>query len=195
MAEDEHSIRRRVAESGDEAFAELFRSVMGRLETWISAHVDLNPASQVTLDDVLRDTFVEAHRGLERLAHEDEAAFRRRVFAVARSRLRELRDASATVIRGRIAPRDDELRMWRSISCETSSANRGARRIELARRLGEAIRRLPEDLREVLLMRSVERVSTKEVAAILDRSPATVQGLYARAVRKLRDELRPAAQR
>ncbi len=68
-----------------------------------------------------------------------------------------------------------------------------ALRQELERRLHEAIGRLEEDDREVILMRHFEQLSNQEVAAELKLTEAAASMRYLRAVRKLRDMLTPSA--
>lgn len=62
---------------------------------------------------------------------------------------------------------------------------------EMQRRLTEAISRLDEDDREVILMRHYEILANQEVAAALGLTEAAASMRYLRAVRKLRDLLTP----
>ncbi|MEE3366723.1 MAG: sigma-70 family RNA polymerase sigma factor, partial [Planctomycetota bacterium] len=56
--------------------------------------------------------------------------------------------------------------------------------------LAEAVSRLDEDYQEVILLRTVQRLSFNEVADRMDRSRPAVQMLWLRALRKLKDLLR-----
>jgi RNA polymerase sigma-70 factor (ECF subfamily) len=60
-----------------------------------------------------------------------------------------------------------------------------ARRREQAVLLADAVAQLPDDYREVILLRHVERLSFKEVAARMDRSSGAVRMLWLRALEKL----------
>jgi RNA polymerase sigma-70 factor (ECF subfamily) len=62
---------------------------------------------------------------------------------------------------------------------------------ELQRRLGDALTQLPEDDREVILMRHHEQLSNQEVAAALGLTEAAASMRYLRALRKLRAVLVP----
>jgi RNA polymerase sigma-70 factor, ECF subfamily len=62
---------------------------------------------------------------------------------------------------------------------------------ELQRRLGDALTRLPDDDREVILMRHHEQLSNQEVAAALGLTEAAASMRYLRALRKLRAVLVP----
>jgi RNA polymerase sigma-70 factor (ECF subfamily) len=64
-------------------------------------------------------------------------------------------------------------------------------RQELERRLHAAIAELPDDDREVILMRHFEQLSNQEVAHDLGLTEAAASMRYLRAVRRLRDLLQP----
>src|SRR5207237_688693 len=62
---------------------------------------------------------------------------------------------------------------------------------ELQKRLHEALGRLDDDDREVILMRHFEQLANQEVAAALGLTEAAASMRYLRAVRRLRDLLAP----
>jgi len=62
---------------------------------------------------------------------------------------------------------------------------------EMQRRLRDAIAKLDEDDREIILMRHYEMLSNQEVAESLGLTEAAASMRYLRAVRKLRDLLAP----
>jgi RNA polymerase sigma-70 factor (ECF subfamily) len=64
---------------------------------------------------------------------------------------------------------------------------------ELQHRLQDAIAKLDEDDREVILMRHYEMLTNQEVAKSLELTEAAASMRYLRAVRKLRDLLAPSA--
>src|SRR5947209_5269543 len=64
-------------------------------------------------------------------------------------------------------------------------------RQELERRLHEALARLQDDDREVILMRHYEQLTNQEVAGALGLTEAAASMRYLRAVRKLRDLMTP----
>jgi RNA polymerase sigma-70 factor, ECF subfamily len=64
-------------------------------------------------------------------------------------------------------------------------------RDELCLRVREALNRLPECDRELLVMRYLEQLTTKEIAAILDTSDGAVRTRHVRAVERLRGLLDP----
>ena len=67
----------------------------------------------------------------------------------------------------------------------TQAAVRNERQIELARALDQ----LPEDYREVIVLRHLEGLSHEEIAARLGRNPGAVRMLWVRALARLRAEM------
>jgi RNA polymerase sigma-70 factor (ECF subfamily) len=55
--------------------------------------------------------------------------------------------------------------------------------------LADALARLPDDYREVIVLRHLERIEFSEVAARMGRSSGAVRMLWARALERLRVEL------
>ncbi len=70
-----------------------------------------------------------------------------------------------------------------------SSPSQAAMRQERVLALTSALGRLPDDYREVLVLRHLEGLGFAEIAERLDRSPGAVRILWTRALKRLRDEL------
>src|SRR5262249_19558124 len=66
------------------------------------------------------------------------------------------------------------------------SPSQQAQRDELVRRVRQAVGRLSETDREILLMRNLEALSNQEVAQVLQMDPATASQRYGRALLRLR---------
>jgi RNA polymerase sigma-70 factor (ECF subfamily) len=60
---------------------------------------------------------------------------------------------------------------------------------EQAQALQQALERLPDDYRRVIVLRYQEQRPFEEIAALMDRSLATVRTLWSRAIRRLRQEM------
>jgi len=74
-----------------------------------------------------------------------------------------------------------------------TTPTRAARRAERGRDLVDALERMPEDQRRVIVHRLLEERSVRETAALLERSEGAVSVLLNRALRKLRDLYRGSA--
>jgi RNA polymerase sigma-70 factor (ECF subfamily) len=60
---------------------------------------------------------------------------------------------------------------------------------EEQRHLIEAVRRLPEDRQQLLILKFVERLSNAEIGVIMGRTEGAIKSLYHRTLNTLRDEL------
>jgi RNA polymerase sigma-70 factor (ECF subfamily) len=72
-----------------------------------------------------------------------------------------------------------------------SGPSRHLLREELRRRVREALTRLPERDREILVMRYLEQLSTREMAAVLGIAEGAVKTRHVRALERLRGILGP----
>lgn len=66
---------------------------------------------------------------------------------------------------------------------------------EEQRHLVEAVRRLPEDRQQLLILKFVERLSNAEIGVIMGRTEGAIKSLYHRTLNTLRDELAGEADR
>ncbi len=162
------------------AFEVLYRELSPAVTGYLRLHGAAEP------DDLASETFLAVFRGLGGFRG-DEAALRSWVFTIAHRRL------------------VDEWRR-RSRRPQTSD-DAGDRLAEVAggdveddvlTRLGaEAVHRLcaglPGDQRSVLLLRVLADLTVEQVADVMGRSVGAVKALQRRGLRRLREELEPAA--
>jgi len=73
---------------------------------------------------------------------------------------------------------------------DPSPSSRAGNR-ELEFELAQALERLPEKYREVIILRNLEDLSHEEVAARMGRSPGATRMLWVRALTRLKSELNP----
>lgn len=81
------------------------------------------------------------------------------------------------------------IELARQLAVSTSGPSKSMRREEQAARVQQAIKYLRPSQREVLLLRYVELLSVREVAAVLHISEAAVKMRHIRALERLRDLL------
>jgi RNA polymerase sigma factor (sigma-70 family) len=119
------------------------------------------------------------------------------MFSVAENRLRDLHKYHAAQKRdagreAQVGPRSAaESQFLESLSASGTSPSAVAHRRELVSGLAESIARLPEPLGDVLVLRAIEERTFTDIAQKLEKSPATVKGLYVRALKSLKDDLEP----
>jgi RNA polymerase sigma-70 factor (ECF subfamily) len=137
--------------------------------------------SPADAEEVMQDAFLQAFRSWESYRR-DAAPFTwlyRITVNAALMRVRARRPADVLSER----PDSEEIVDW------TADAAQAALRGELQQQLEDGIRRLPDDLRVVLILRDVEGLSTAETADALTLSEAAVKSRLHRARLTLRSHL------
>lgn len=133
------------------------------------------------VDDVTSEVFLAAFRGIGRFVG-GGADFRRWLFTIAHHRaVDETRRAVRQTVEIPYQPGEDRRE---APSAEAAALDRMA--------YGDALSRLdllPDDQRDVLLLRVVADLPVDQVAGILERSPEAVRQLQHRALARLRREL------
>jgi len=171
---------------------ELHRPFLRRL---VAVRLDRRVAARVDPSDIVQDAMVTAAAGMDgfferrplpfvpwlrRIAVARVAdAYRRHVRADRRSVSREI-----SRLPGRSAAE-----LAKRLIAATSSPSRGLRRREAADRVHEALQRIPQRDRDVLVFRYLEGLSTEETADVLGVSQAAVKVRLLRAIQRLRDVL------
>jgi RNA polymerase sigma-70 factor (ECF subfamily) len=171
-----------------------------RLRQMIAVRLDRRLAARLDPSDVLQEVLAEAceklsdylqerpipfYPWLRQLAWERLAKLHRHhLQAQKRSTLREQpwqwepSDESALALANRLLARG-------------SGPSSHLLREELRRRVREALTRLPERDREILVMRYLEQLSTREMAAVLGIAEGAVKTRHVRALERLRGLLGP----
>ncbi|MGC4034035.1 MAG: sigma-70 family RNA polymerase sigma factor [Tepidisphaeraceae bacterium] len=152
---------------------------------------------KVDPSDVVQETFLDAHRQFPnfRGTHEAElAAWLRRILAgqLALTMRRFLGSKGRDVRLERDLQQqiDDSARaMDAGLAASFSTPSQHASRREQTVLLADAMSRLPEDYREVIILRHLEGLGFAEVAARMERSEDSVQKLWVRALAKLKTAL------
>ena len=143
--------------------------------------------------DTAQEIFLSVYRGLDRF--EGASRFSTWLYRVTVNRCRDELRRRATVKHTRpaslhaAADRDD------AAQPEPASTNPGPEERAIGREaaalLEQAIGELPEDAREVLLLRDVEDLAYDDIAAVLEVPVGTVRSRLNRARTLLRDRIRP----
>lgn len=186
---DTEGLVRSVQEGDPDAFADLVNRLRGRLEMWIRVRMGPLLRSRLNVDDVFQETFLQAHRSIGEFRDQGEGSFQRWMFSVAENRLRDLHKFHAAQKRHpqrEAAETDEETRIVQTLSAGGTTPSEGVRRAEIADRLAEGLARIPEELREVLVLRVVEGLAFPEVAERLGCDARAARGLYVRALRELK---------
>ena len=153
---------------------------------------------KVDASDVVQDTFLEAHRDFAQFRGATEGeltAWLRQILARNLANLlRHYYDVKARDVRLERELSDELERSSQALQGNLvdpiSSPSRQAARREQAVLLADALRRLPEDYRDVIVLRHLEGFTFAEVARRMGRSLDSVDKLWVRALSRLRRTLK-----
>jgi RNA polymerase sigma-70 factor (ECF subfamily) len=162
----------RAAQADRAAFGVLYRRYLDRVYGYcfylLGDHHDA--------EDATERTFLAALAAIDRFTDEG-ASFRSWLFRIAHNQL-------ANALRGRRRRRTDALDAVPELAGGEDPA-RTVDRADDARRVRRALETLPEDRRQVLVLRFVDGLSAREIGEVLGRSEGAVRVLQHRALREL----------
>jgi RNA polymerase sigma-70 factor (ECF subfamily) len=159
-------------------------------------HLDPRLNGKLDASDVVQQTLLEAYQAREQFRGQTEAeraAWLRRILArnlanVVRDFARDKRDVAREQSLDAAAEASaSRLVAW--LAAEQSSPSQQAERNEQAVRLAQALAKLPEAQREVVVLRHCQDWPLADISRHLGRSPAAVAGLLHRGLKQLRDLL------
>jgi RNA polymerase sigma-70 factor (ECF subfamily) len=195
-ADPEHLLRE--ARGGDGAtlglLLELYRRYLALL-----ARVQIGRRLQGKVDasDLVQETFLEAHRNFGNFRGTSEGQFVRWLRQILAANL-------ANLLRRYLGTQGRDVRLERTIEVDLdhssalldggllarqSSPSQQAVRREQAVLLADALAELPDDYREVLVLRHLEGLTFPEVARYMGRTLDSVDKLWLRALARLRQNL------
>jgi RNA polymerase sigma-70 factor, ECF subfamily len=185
------------ARLGDEAalgtLLELYRNylrLVARSLIGVALRVKEEPS------DLIQETFLKAHRefaGFKGQGEHELIAWLRRILATTladhvKHHRRKGRDLQRQESLDQLLERSDAA-VHRALASHSVSPSNGAVRREQAVLLADAVDRLPPDYREVFVLRTLEHIPLKEIAARMGRSEGAVRMLWTRAVVRLNEML------
>ena len=191
---DTEELLRRAQAGDDGARQQLLARHKARLQQMVAARLDRRLLARFDASDVVQEALLEAHAKLEDYLRDPAVPFypwlraiawqrllkwrRRHLHARKRSVLREeanipaLSDASALQLVDRLAAKE-------------SGPSGHLVREEMRRRVQEALTHLSATDRELLVLRYLEHMPLKEIAAVLDTTEGAVRTRHVRALERL----------
>jgi RNA polymerase sigma-70 factor (ECF subfamily) len=193
---DTEELLRLVARGDRAARGPLLQRHSGRLRRMIDLRLDPRLRARVDPSDVLQESLAEADRKLSDYARRRPLPFypwlRRLAWEhLAQLHRRHVRARRRSVRREEPPQLPDEscLRLADRLAARGSSPSAGLRRDELRGRVQGALARLGEADREVLVLRYLEDLAPREIAAVLGVTEAAVKMRQLRALQRLRELL------
>ena len=152
---------------------------------------------KVDAEDLVQDTFLEAHRNFARFQGSTEGQFLCWLRKILAARL-------ADMLRHYLGTQGRDVRLERELEdafdrssvllqggliAQQSSPSQQAARREQAVLRADALGELPEDYREVIVLRHLEALTFPQVAQRMERSQDSVEKIWMRALVRLRQLL------
>jgi RNA polymerase sigma-70 factor (ECF subfamily) len=185
----------RLARDGDgQALGQLLEGYRNYLALAARLQITRHLQSKVDAADLVQETLLKAHRSFEQFRGQTEAELtgwlRRILAANVANLIRQYFGTQGRDVRLE-RPLADELEQSSRIRdmaliARTSSPSQRAARREEAVLLANALRQLPEDYSEVIVLRHLEGLPFAEVARRMGRSVDSVEKLWIRALTRLR---------
>jgi RNA polymerase sigma-70 factor (ECF subfamily) len=177
----------------DSDLGQLFAASRRYLLLMANRSLDAQLQQKIAPSDLVQETFIDAHRDFHRFEGDSEAE----LFAwLCNILLHKAADAGrkyrGTAKRniGRERALDDESGgLGLQVACNEPSPSAFAVVSEDERRLTEALEQLPTHYRQVIELRSLERLPFAKVGQSMGRSEDAVGMLWLRAIRQLRERL------
>ena len=167
----------RLAQAGDrDAFQELAKRFQTRLENQIQSRMGAMPRAIVEVEDILQETFTGALESITKLKWQGEESFYRWLASIAEHLI------WASARRTAKSP----LRLEHEAPAKDPSPSKNVRRDERFDRLQNALNKLSDAHRTVIVLARLERLNMEEIARRMGRSPNAVKKLLARALLEMK---------
>jgi RNA polymerase sigma-70 factor (subfamily 1) len=190
---DTEELLRRSAQGDDAARQELLAGHRDRVRQMIAVRLDRRLLARLDPSDVVQEVLVEAHQKLDDYLRRRPLPFYPWLRQIAWQRLLKLHQHHHAQKR-RVSREKPEVlglsgeslgNLADQLMTSGGSPSKQLLRQELHRRVQEGLAQLPERDREVLVLRYLEQLSLKEIAAVVGASEGAVKTRHARALLRL----------
>jgi RNA polymerase sigma-70 factor (ECF subfamily) len=179
------------AKAGEKyAFDRLFALCEGQLRRFVDLRLDPKLRPRVDASDVVQEAHLEAVRRLDDFLENPTLPFKLWLRQITLDRLlmmrrRHVGAARRSLAREAALPDGSSCALAWQLVAAHSTPSQQAGREELARRVREAVARLAEADREIILMRTFESLSFEEIAQLIGVEAAAARKRHGRALLRL----------
>ena len=194
---DPEELLRQARTDRDQALGQLLELYRNYLALLARLQIGRRLQGKADAADMVQETFLDAHRNFGRFRGTTEGEFAAWLRQILAGRL-------AMLVRRYLGTQRRDVRLERELGAGLDESTRAmdkglvagqstpskqASRREQALLLADALGELPEDYREVIIMRHLESLTFPDVARKMGRSVDSVKNLWARALVRLRRSL------
>ncbi len=172
---------RRIRAGDQEAWNELFDRYHDALLLAVRMRLGEGLRRHLQSEDVFQSVALDAFKALPGFEYRGEGSLQRFLRTLVLNKIRDRADTYGALKRAGDEPLSEAHRE----GLAAPGSEPGYRDPETYERLERALKSLPEELREVLLLRQVEGLSHRELAARTGRGEDAVRKLYSRALARL----------
>lgn len=181
---------RRIQEGDDRAWEALYLRYRDPLLLSIRCRLGARLRARIESEDILHSVFRDALSDLRRFQPQNPHSVNRYLHACVLNKIRSKADYYGAQKRSGEVPLSDSIVQRIPNAADAEPAYTDGERFE---RLEKALARLPDDMREVILLRRIEELPNRDAAQALGKSPEAASKLYNRALAKLVLMMRGAA--
>ncbi len=192
MADSEETLAllRQVRAGEDRAFDRIFAHYEPQLRRFVELRLDPKLRPRLDPADIVQEACLEAMRRLESFLDNPPMPFKLWLRQITLDRVlmmrrRHVGAARRSVNREAALPDESSCALARQLLAADSTPSGRVGREELARRVRDAVARLSEADREIILMRTFEGLSFEEIARLLDVESAAARKRHGRALLRL----------
>jgi RNA polymerase sigma-70 factor (ECF subfamily) len=191
---DTDELLRRADEGDASAAAQLLGRHRARLRQMVAVRIDPRLAVRVDPSDVVQEALTEASQKLPDYLRRRPLPFYPWLRRIAWEKLVDMHARHVSVQKRSVmreGPNDlglsgqSAMQLVDQLAASGTSPSRGVVREEIRQRVRASLEKLPPNDREVVILRHLEQLSLKEIAAVLTISEAAAQSRYRRAVERL----------
>jgi RNA polymerase sigma-70 factor, ECF subfamily len=192
-ADETRKLLEQVQHGDQAAFEALFQRHRAKLRRTIALRMDRRVAARVDASDVLQDAYLEAFKRLPKYLQQQGMPFylwlcwiaREKVLALHRRHLGA--EKRAVIYEAPLLPADSSSAFVSAvIAGREPTPSQALAKTELAEQLRQALEKLDDDERDLILWRHFEQLSARDTAQLLQISEAAASKRYIRAVERLR---------